>query len=77
MELHDARVRPATTAMIVAKATAAMKASMTVPPVAPNRSVPRFFAMCRAAVLPDGSCALISLAPTSAAAPKPNAMIIR
>jgi hypothetical protein len=32
----DASVRPATTARIVAKATAAMSASMIVPPVLPK-----------------------------------------
>src|SRR6478609_2384627 len=71
----EARVSPATTARIVAKATAAITANITAPspvPTPPNAS-----ASCGAAVLPPGLCAEIAFDPTSAAAPKPSASVIR
>ena len=76
-ELDDARVSPATTARIVANATAAMTASSTVPPVSPKKSWPIASASCGAAVLPAGFCALMASGPTSAAAPKPRQIVIR
>ena len=76
-ELDDASVRPATTARIVANATAAMTARMIVPPVSPKKIRPISCASCGAAVLPLGLCALMAAGPTSAAAPKPSAMVIR
>ena len=76
-ELDEASVSPATTARIVAKATAAMIASMIVPPVSPKKSSPIACASCGAAVLPLGLCALIASGPTRAAAPKPRPMVIR
>src|SRR6478672_11945727 len=70
-----ASVRPATTARMVAKATAAITASMTAP--SPVPTPPSASASCGAAVLPPGLCADIALDPTSAAAPKPRASVIR
>ena len=73
----DASVSPATTARMVAKATAAMMASMTVPPSGPKKSDPIASASCRAAVLPLGLCSRMASGPTRAAAPKPRQMVIR
>ena len=72
-----ASVRPATTARIVAKATAAMTARTMVPPTEPKKSSPIVCASCRAAVLPLALSFLIAAGPTSAAAPKPSAMVMR
>lgn len=58
-----ARVRPATTARIVAKATAAMNPRNTVPPVASARS--------RAAMFPPLSILAMMSWPTMTMAPKP------
>ena len=48
----EASVRPATTARIVANATAAITASRIVPPASPKMPPPTFSASCGAAVLP-------------------------
>ncbi len=73
---EEVRVSPATTARMVANATAAMKASIREPPVVPAPP-PRCSASRVAAVLPDGSFSLIVAVPTSAAAPKPSTRVIR
>jgi len=74
---EEANVSPATTARIVANATDAMKASMSVPPSSPKTRVPISRASCGAAVLPALFCSRIASLPTSAAAPKPSAIVIR
>ena len=62
-------VSPATTARIVAKATAAMKPRNGVPP--------RYSASKGAAMLPPLSTALIASGPTSTIAPKPSTNVSR
>ena len=63
------RVSPATTARMVAKATAAMKPRKPVPPTAAARS--------GAAMLPPLSTARIASWPTSTMAPKPRMKVRR
>ena len=60
----------------VANATEAMNARKIAPPVLPAPP-PSSSASCGAAVLPPGLAALITFEPTSAAAPKPSASVIR
>lgn len=67
---------PATTARIVAKATAATTAKRTVPPVVPAPP-PRSSASSGTAVLPDACEARTASGPMRAAAPKPSKMVIR
>ncbi len=62
-------VRPATTARMVANATAAMNPRNGVPPNVSARS--------GAAMLPPGSTARIASGPTSTIAPKPSTNVIR
>ncbi len=75
-EADEARVMPATTARIVAKATAATTANSTVPPVDLSPP-PRASASSGTAVLPEELDARTSAAPTRAAAPKPSTIVIR
>lgn len=72
----EARVRPATTARMVAKATAEMTASRMAPPVDPAPP-PIASARSGAAVLPALLEAVIVPGLIRAAAPKPSAMVIR
>ena len=67
--LAPASVRPATTARMVAKATAAMKPRNEVPPTTSASS--------GAAMLPPASTALIAGWPTSTMAPKPRTKVSR
>lgn len=67
---------PATTARIVAKATAATTAKRTVPPVDPAPP-PRSRASSGTAVFPAALDARTSSVPTRAAAPKPSTIVIR
>ena len=67
--LAPASVRPATTARIVANATAAMKPRNAVPPSSSAAS--------GAAMLPPASTAAMSSRPTSADAPNPTIGMIR
>ncbi len=71
----EARVSPATTARMVANATAEMVASRIAPQA--ESTPPMCRASSGAAVLPDGLDAMISSCEMSAAAPKPSAMVIR
>ena len=64
-----ASVSPATTARIVAKATAAMKPRKACPPTASASS--------GAAMLPPASTALMASWPTSTIAPKPRMNVSR
>ena len=67
-------VSPATTARMVAKATAAMKARNRSPPMLPSPP-PTVWASSGPAMLPAASASLIRSAPTSAAAPKPRKVV--
>lgn len=74
-EEDEARVRPATTARIVAKATAEIVARRIAPH--DESTPPRWRASSGAAVLPAGLEAMISSGLMRAAAPKPSAIVIR
>lgn len=67
---------PATTARIVAKATAPTTAKSTVPPVVPAPP-PRISASSGTAVLPAALEVRTVSEPTTAAAPKPSTIVIR
>lgn len=73
---EEARVRPATTARMVAKATAEITASRMAPPVE-SGPPPTAWASSGAAVLPALLDLMISARSSSAAAPKPRAIVIR
>src|SRR5262245_25956056 len=74
----DASVRPATTARIVANATAAMTARKMTPPSSPPKYLsPSTWANWGAAVLPLALAVLTALVVTRAAAPKPSARVNR
>ncbi|GHG57231.1 hypothetical protein GCM10018980_43670 [Streptomyces capoamus] len=67
---------PATTARIVAKATAATTANSTVPPVEPGPP-PRSRASSGTAVFPAALDPRTASGPTTAAAPNPRTIVIR
>lgn len=67
---------PATTARIVAKATAPTIANITVPPVVPDPP-PRISASSGTAVLPAALESRTVSEPTTAAAPNPSTIVIR
>jgi len=66
--------RPATTARMVAKATAETNANRTWPPTVPVPP-PSTWASSGAALLPAWLLAAMSSGPTSAAAPKPSSVM--
>jgi hypothetical protein len=66
-----ASTRPATTATMVAKATAATNASMRLPSIE-SAPPPRYCASSGAAMLPPLSIAVMLLGPTFIAAPRPR-----
>ncbi len=73
---EEARVSPATTARMVAKAIAEISANSTTPPVLPLPP-PSTRASSGTAVFPAELACRTSAEPTSAVAPRPSAMAIR
>ena len=68
---------PATTARIVAKATAEISASRTAPPVDPSPPPTAWASSGEAGLPPEAAISLSGPVSSSAAAPKPRASVIR